>query len=187
MRELAVQASDGTYSAEDRALIGREFEQLKGSLDQIAESTHYNEINLTDGSLSGEGAMNFQVSANGNTGEQLALSIGNMSAEALGLKEVNINSAASSMEAVSALDSAANTVSATRGDIGATQNRLESTITNLAVAEYNITASESNIRDLDMAKEILNRTQKQIMAEAGTATQAPQMNFMRENVAYLLR
>lgn len=187
MRELAVQASDGTYSDGDRANLSREFDQLKGSLDQIAQSTHYNEINLTDGSLQGEGAMVFQVSANGNPGEALSLSIGDMSSEALGLNDINIGSASSAMEAISALDSAVNTVTGARGNIGAMQNRLESAFTNLSVAEYNITASESNIRDLDMAKEVLNRTQKQILAEAGAAAQAHQMTYMRQNIAYLLR
>ncbi len=186
MRELAVQASDGTYSPEDRALLNREFGELMGSLDQVAESTHYNNVNLLDGSLS-DGSMTFQVGANGAADERLGVSIGDMSSEALGLSEININSVEGAAEALTAIDNAVNTVSETRGDLGATQNRLESTITNLAVAEYNITASESNIADLDMAKEILNRTSKMILAEASQASMAHQMNFMRQNAAYLLK
>jgi flagellin len=183
MRELATQASNGTYSADDRALLGREFEQLKGSLDQIAESTHYNNTNLLDGSLA-EGGLRLQVGTNGTGDDRIDVSIGDMSTQALGLSEINLEDPNAALEAI---DSAINTVSQTRGDIGAVQDRLESTITNLSVAEYNITASESNIRDLDMAKEVLNRTQRQILAEASQASQVHQMNLMRQNAAHLLK
>lgn len=183
MRELATQASNGTYSQDDRALLNREFEQLKGSLDQIAESTHYNNTNLLDGSLA-EGGTRFQVGTNSTDDDRIGISIGDMSSQALGLSEINLEDPGAALEAI---DSAINTVSQTRGDIGAVQGRLESAITNLSVAEYNITASESNIRDLDMAKEVLNRTQKQILAEAAQATQAHQMNLMRQNAAHLLK
>ena len=183
MRELATQASNGTYSREDRALLNREFEQLKGSLDQISESTRYNNTNLLDGSLA-EGGMKFQVGANGTGDDRIDISIGDMSSEALDLSEINLEDPDGALEAI---DGAINTVSRTRGDIAAVQDRLESSITNLAVAEYNITASESNIRDLDMAKEVLNRTQRQILAEAGQAAQVHQMNLMRQNAAHLLK
>lgn len=187
MRELAVQASNGTLSDGDRALLNKEFGELKEGLNQIASSTSYNGTKLLDGSLSGENAMTIQVGANGTQDSSIKFGVNDMSAAGLGLDEMDIASADGASKALEAIDSAASSVSDTRGDLGAVQNRLESEITNLAVAENNITASESRIRDLDMAKEVLKLTQKNIQDQAATAAKAHGMDLMRKNAAALLR
>lgn len=171
MKELATQASNGTYSSEDRAALNSEFEQLKGELDNIAGTTNYNGANLLDGSRK-----------NGSTGVR----IGDMSSEALGLKDINLSSVDSANTALSAIDAASEYVSSTRGDLGAVQNSLESTVNTLYTSMYNTAASESSISDLDMAKESINLMTQKIMAQAGISMQAQTMSLMRQNALALL-
>lgn len=191
MRELAVQASSGTYSDDERSALNKEFTQLKDSLDQIASSTNYNGTKLLDGSLDANGAaaagLNLQIGADGNGSSRMSVNIGDMSAEALGLKDINILSADGAGKALEALDSAIDTVGSVRGDLGASQNRLETTIANIDGARYNAVSSESNIRDLDMANEMVNSTLEKIRNESQNAMAAHGMDMMRQSVISLLQ
>lgn len=173
MRDLAVQASnDGAQSTDSKAAADAEFQQLADELDDIAGKTTFNGTALLDGSFSGT----FQVGA--NAGETLTVALGSaMDAAGLGVDSLDLSSAASA--AISAVDDAIKSVSSVRADLGASQNRLEHKINNLNVAVENLTASESRIRDTDMASEMVNFTRSQILSQAGTAmlaqaNQAPQ-------------
>jgi len=293
MQELAVQAANGTYSDEDRALLNREFNALKGSLDQTAQSANYNGIKLLDGSLGGktgasglaevgvsgisaggagdltgtakfnitqgdgvfsitaqigdqmvtntinagdtsttfaldggntvtldfasatslrEGVINnvaigsgatgadvskavtgganaslqFQIGANGSADQRIGLHINDMSSVGLGLGDADISTLEGANSALESISSAINQVSGQRGSLGATQNRLESTLNSLGVTHENLVASESSIRDLDYAREIMNFTQRNIQAQATQAMLAQGMNLSRQNLLSMM-
>lgn len=187
MKELAVQASNGTYTDEDRQMLGKEFNELKNGLDQIASSTNYNGMNLLDGSLSGDNALTIQAGARGGSDQTVTVGINSMSSEALGLDKIDISSLNGAMDAIQAIDTAINSVSGTRGGLGASQNRLEYAADTIDTAIYNITASESRIRDLDMAKEAMERTRQNIQNQSSLAVTAHEMNFLRQNATVLLK
>jgi flagellin len=180
MRDLAVQASnDGAQSTESKAAADAEFAQLVEELDDIATKTSFNGTVLLDGSFSGT----FQVGA--QAGETLSVAVGTaMDAAGLSVDSLDLTSAASA--AITAVDAAINTVSTTRADLGASQNRLEHKINNLNVAVENLTASESRIRDTDMALEMVAFTRSQILSQAGTAMLA-QANQAPQSVLRLLQ
>ena len=184
MRELAVQASNGTMSDTDRQMLNREFNQLRESIDGIAADTNYNGINLLDGSQSD--GLRLQIGAQGGADQRMSVAIGDMGSDALGLRELDISTLEGANAALEAIDAASDMVSSTRGDLGAAQNRLESTISNLEAARFNTTASEATIRDLDMAREAMNQSTRNILSEASNAVQAQSMNLMRQNAMALL-
>ena len=187
MRDLAVQASnDGALTNTDKAKADEEFQALAKELDDIASKTTFNGTKLLNGSYS---SMNFQVGS--NAGETLTVSIGNMAAS--GASSLfgatgagNISSASSASAAISAVTSAIGTVSTERAKLGAVQNRLEHKINNLNATIENLTASESRIRDTDMAEEMVSFTRSQILSQAGTAMLA-QANQSSQGVLQLLR
>jgi len=168
VRELAVQFQNGTLSTSDKAAITAEAAQLQSEIERIGKSADFNGIKLLDGSQS---TVSFQVGA--NDGDTISVTT-----ESLGSKIGTINVAASS-DAISAIDAAITKVSTLRGEFGAVQNRLEHTLNNLATYQENLMASESRIRDVDMASEMVEFSKNQILQQAGTsmlaqANQAPQ-------------
>lgn len=186
MRTLAVQASNGTYQASvDRENIQEEINALNSEIDRIASSTHYNKNQLLDGSL-GTTNITFQIGANGSADQQVSLSVGNQNSSALGVSAVNLGSVASANAAITSIDNAINSVSKTRSTLGALQNRLEHTVNNLGVASENLTAAESRIRDVDMAKEMMTFTKNNILTQASQAMLA-QANMQPQGVLQLLQ
>ena len=180
MRDLAVQASnDGALSDTDKAKADEEFQALAKELDDIAGKTTFNGTKLLDGSYSSK---SFQVGS--NSGETLAVTVGDMSASALGASG-NISSAATASAAISSISDAIGDVSTERAKLGAVQNRLEHKINNLNATVENLTASESRIRDTDMAQEMVSFTRSQILSQAGTAMLA-QANQSSQGVLQLL-
>lgn len=187
MRDLAVQASnDGALTDTDKAKADEEFQALAKELDDIASKTTFNGTKLLNGSYSSK---SFQVGA--NAGETLTLSVGNMAAS--GASSLfgatgagNISSASSASAAITAVASAIGTVSTERAKLGAVQNRLEHKINNLNATIENLAASESRIRDTDMAEEMVSFTRSQILLQAGTAMLA-QANQSAQGVLQLLR
>ena len=186
IRELAVQYNNGTNSAASKASIKAEVEQLADAIGKVASQTKFNGVSL----LSGTGStVTFQVGANG--GETLDVTFGGLDA---GVADVSAFVASANVSAVfgtgtatiSAIDTAINYVSTMRGGFGAAQNRLEHTINSLNVAAENLAASESRIRDLDVAAEMVNFTKLQILQQAGTAILA-QANQAPQSVLALLR
>lgn len=182
MRELAVQAANGTYQDEDRELIQKEVEQLIEELDDITVKTEFNKMKLVDGSLSG--GITFHVGPN----EEHAFSVNmvNASAEALEVADVDISTQSGAQKAITTIENAIIKVAEFRAELGAVQNRLEHTIKNIDISAENLQAAESRIRDTDMAKEMMNFVRTNILQQAATsmlahANQAPQM------VLHLLR
>ncbi|HOV79648.1 MAG TPA: flagellin [Bacillota bacterium] len=180
MRELAVQAANDTNTDEDRAQIQQEISQLINELDRIASTTQFNTKLLVNGSAT---SMLFQIGA--NAAQTMTLSIGDMGASALGVAGISLSSQGGATSALTALDGALSAVSSERAKLGAVQNRLEHTIANLNVSAENLTAAESRIRDVDMAKEMANFTKTQILMQAGTAMLA-QANMKPQTILKLL-
>jgi flagellin len=167
VRELAVQFQNGTLSTADKAAITAEAAQLQSEIERIGNSADFNGIKLLDGT---GGTISFQVGA--NDGDVIAVDTATLS-DKIGTIDVN------GTDAISAIDAAIESVSALRGDFGAVQNRLEHTLNNLSTYQENLMASESRIRDVDMASEMVEFSKNQILQQAGTsmlaqANQAPQ-------------
>lgn len=183
MRSLAVQSANDTNTDADRSLIQEEVTQLSTELTRIADTTQFNGRTLLNGSLN-TGGLTFQIGA--NAGQTLNVTIGGSSAASLGLTGVSVGTQAGASTALASIDAAINTVSTSRAKLGATQNRLEFTVNSLNVAAENLAASESRIRDTDMAKEMTNFTRSQILSQAGTAMLA-QANQVPQGVLSLVR
>jgi flagellin len=174
VRELAVQYSNGTLSTSDKSAITAEAAQLQSEINRIGSSADFNGIKLLDGS---GGTISFQVGA--NDGDTIAVKTAKLSDE-VGTISVDQTSA------ISAIDNAIEKVSALRGSFGAVQNRLEHTLNNLATYQENLMASESRIRDVDMASEMVQFSKNQILQQAGTSMLA-QANQAPQGVLSLLR
>jgi flagellin len=187
MRELAVQASNDTYTTSDRTKLGAEVTQLRKEIDRIASQTEFNTKKLLM-SGSNASAIRFQVGA--NSGQQISLSINKMNAKALGVSALgskfSTNKSSAFGSIIKAINSAINKVSTERANLGAYQNRLEHTINNLNTSSENLTAAESRIRDVDMAKEMMNFTKSNILNQAAQAMLA-QANQAPQGVLQLLR
>jgi flagellin len=182
MRDLAVQSSnDGVQNTASMANADTEYQQLALELDDIANKTTFNGTKLLDGSYSGK---DFQVGAKG--GEVLTVTIADMKAATLMTAVGDVKTKATATAAISALDAAIGKVSTERAKLGATQNRLEHKINNLNVNVENLSASESRIRDTDMAEEMMQFTRNQILSQAGTAMLG-QANQSQQGVLQLLR
>ncbi|MFN8074010.1 MAG: flagellin [Kineosporiaceae bacterium] len=180
MRDLAVQASnEGSQDSAAQTDADTEYQALLTELDDIAGKTKFGSTNLLDGNYN----KNFQVGA--NAGETLNVTIGNMDSATLAVTG-DLTSYANAQTALSAVDTAIQTVSTTRAGLGAVQNRLEHKINNLNVAVENLSASESRVRDTDMAQEMVSFTRSQILSQAGTAMLS-QANQAPQGVLQLLR
>lgn len=197
VRELSVQSANDTNTDADRLQIQKEVTQLTEELGRIAGTTEYNGKKLLDGSsdstrvasagppaVAAGVPLTFQIGA--NTGQSLSLEVKDMSDTGLGVKGLKVDTQAAASAAIATLDTAIEKVSSQRADLGAKQNRLEHTVNNLNVASENLAASESRIRDTDMAKEMMNFTRSQILSQAGTAMLA-QANQAPQGVLSLLR
>ena len=130
--------------------------------------------------------LTLQIGDTADDFNQLTVSVGNMKAKSLGIADVDISTQAGAQAAVSKIKDAINSVSSTRGDLGAIQNRLEHTINNLSVTTENMTAAESRIRDTDMAKEMMSYTKNNILVQASQAMLA-QANQIPQGVLQLLQ
>ena len=197
IRELAVQSSNGIYSAEDRMQIQVEVSSLIAEVDRIASTAQFNGMNMLTGRFArptGEntvtGSMWFHIGA--NMDQRTQVYIGTMSASALGLRNVGDESIMTletpddANRAIGTLDEALKKINKQRADLGAYQNRLEKTVTGLDIGAENLQASESRIRDTDMAAEMVEFTKDQVLSQAGTAMLA-QANQSSQNVLSLLR
>ena len=178
MRDLTVQAANGSNSAAAVSAAQAEVDQLALAIGDIATKTDFNGIKVLDGSAA---SVTFQVGANST--DTLEVTLEDMNVATLAVDALDLTDAAASLDAV---DAAISTVSSFRGNLGAYQNRLEHTIANLGVTVENLTASESRIRDTDMAQEMVAFTRSQILSQAGTAMLA-QANASSQNVLQLLR
>ncbi len=197
IRELAVQSSNGIYSSEDRMQIQVEVSSLIAEVDRIASCAQFNGMNMLTGRFArptGEnevtGSMWFHIGA--NMDQRTQVYIGTMSAMALGLRNVGdetimtLETPDEANRAIGTLDEALKKINKQRADLGAYQNRLEKTVTGLDIGAENLQASESRIRDTDMAATMVDFTRDQVLSQAGTAMLA-QANQSSQNVLSLLR
>ncbi|NRA94608.1 MAG: flagellin FliC [Planctomycetes bacterium] len=163
MRELAVQASNGTLSTADRNNLDAEFTQLASSIDQIAASTTFNGIRLLDSTAS----LRLQVGADTRAGvDTLDVSTVDVTASALTLSSASITSVSNASSAIASLDVALDTVTSVRGDFGAVQNRLQTTVSSLMFRSENLAAANSRIVDVDVARETAALTKNNILQQS---------------------
>ncbi len=181
MRELAVQAANDTNTDDDRQALQQEIDQLIQEIDRIANQTEFNTEKLLDGNFSGK-----IIHIGANAGQNITISIADMSATGLSVDTIDIATQGGADTALDTLDAAIKTVSEERSKLGAYQNRLEHTINNLSTSAENLTAAESRIRDVDMAKEMMEFTKNNILAQAAQAMLA-QANQLPQGVLQLLR
>jgi flagellin len=178
-RDLAVQFSNGTLSTSDKAAITAEVAQLSAEIGRIGSQTKFNGIDL----LTGGATISFQIGT--DDGQTLTISAENL----FGGSTADVNSsifAFSGTTVLASIDQAIANVSTARSTFGSVQNRLEHTLNNLSSYEENLTASESRIRDVDMASEMVEFTKLQILQQAGTSMLA-QANSAPQTVLSLLR
>jgi flagellin len=194
LRELSVQSANGIYTDEDRMQIQVEVSQLVDEINRVASHAQYNGMNIMTGSFAQNSAVNrimqLQVGANMDQNEQIF--IGTMTAQALGLQSVqgeegtiSIASPEEANQAIGSIDSALKLISKQRADLGAYQNRFEMAAEGVAVAAENLQASESRIRDADMATAMVAFTKDSILSQAGNAMLA-QANVQTQSVLQLL-
>ncbi len=189
MNELAVKAANGTNTTADRTAIQSEVSALGKEISRVAESTQFNTLNLLNGSFSA--GKDIQVGAANKAEQRITISIAKMDATTLGVAagtgddKVSVATQTGAQKAISKITAAIARVSKQRSDLGAIQNRLEHTIANLDNVVENTTAAESQIRDTDMAKTMVEYTKNNILSQAGTAMLA-QANQSTQNVLSLL-
>jgi len=194
VRELSVQSSNGIYTQEDRLQIQVEVSQLVDEVNRIASHAQFNGMNILTGAFARDsvtgGVMNFQIGANMDQSKRVY--IGTMTAQALGLQKaqgqqgiISISTVESANQAIGMVDSALKTINKQRADLGAYQNRFEMASKGVAVAAENMQASESRIRDVDMASEMVNYVKNQILSQSNTAMLA-QANTKSQTVMQLL-
>ncbi|WP_071393510.1 flagellin N-terminal helical domain-containing protein [Bacillus tuaregi] len=185
MRELAVQSSNDTNTDEDRAELQKEVAQLIEEVDRIGKNTQFNtkDILAEDQSL--------DINIGSNEGQALTIEWKAQTSEALGedaidISAIDLSDKDGAQSGIKLLDEAIASVSASRAQMGAYQNRLEHSINNLNTSSENLTAAESRIRDVDMAKEMMEQTKNSILAQASQAMLA-QANQQPQGVLQLLR
>jgi len=180
MRELAVQASNDTYSSTQRTSMQTEYDQLASGITQIASAVDFNGIKLLDGSST---ITSIQIGANTTANVDdfdVSSLFSDTTASGLSVDSEKLDSHANAQSAITALDAALTTLNTNRGTLGASVNRLQSTATNLSTMIENTSASESRIRNVDVAAESSNLTKNQILQQAASAmlaqaNQSPQL------------
>ena len=197
IRELAVQSANGIYSDEDRMQIQVEVSQLVAEVDRIASQAQFNGMNMLTGRFAksaGENSVTasmwFHIGA--NMDQRMQVYIGTLTAAALGVRDVaaedvlSISTPESANRAIGTIDEALKKINKQRADLGGYQNRMEYAVKGLDIAAENLQASESRIRDTDMATQMVEFTKNEILQQAGTAMLA-QANTQSQNVLSLLR
>lgn len=197
IRELAVQASNGIYSDEDRMQIQVEVSQLVAEVDRIASQAQFNGMNMLTGRFAQATGENTPTASmwlhiGANMDQRMSVFIGTMTAAALGMREIGteevitIAAPSDANRAIGTLDEALKIINKQRADLGAYQNRFEMASNGIAVAAENMQGAESGIRDTDMAAEMVEYTKNSILAQSGTAMLA-QANSQSQNVLALLQ
>lgn len=183
MNELAVKAANGTNQSEDQSYIQKEVDNLISEIDRVAATTTFNEKMLLDGTFKSVG---LQVGAESTSNNQINVTIKKMNANGLGVDSVKASSVSGAMAMIGSVKDAIKSLNEQRADLGAIQNRLEHTINNLDNVVENTTAAESQIRDTDMASEMVKYSNSNILAQAGQAMLA-QSNQANQGVLSLLQ
>ncbi len=164
LRELATQSANGTISATERTTLNNEFSEIVGEIDRIAQSTEFNGIQLLDGSNT---SADFQVGI--DAGDTITVALQDTSSSTLGLDALDVTSAANASAAITGIETAIDLVNSSRGELGASQNRLQSAFVTTQVQRENLSAAESRIRDVDVASETADLTRNGILQQAAVA------------------
>ena len=176
LRELTVQGTNGIYTATDQANIQAEADQLIAQIDEVAGKTNFNGVNL----LSGAGDVELQIGV--NQADRITITAVDVTAATLGVDAIDVTDASH----LETLDDAIDALSTERATLGAVQNRLEHTMNSIMNSHENLSAAESRIRDVDMAKEMANYSKQQVLLQAGMSITA-QANQKTSMVTQLLR
>jgi flagellin len=176
MRELAVQSSSETLADTERAYIQSEYEELEDEIDRIANSTEFNGLALTDGTNT---SLDVQVGVDNTANDRIAISLNDITATTLGVDtaSIDMSTASGAQAAIDVLDTALDSVSGYRSDLGAVQNRLDSALTNMETYVENLEHAESSIRDADFAYETAELAKFRILQDAGVAVLAQAKNI----------
>lgn len=193
VRELAVQSANGIYTANDRQMIQVEVSQLVDEVNRIASHAQFNTLNMLTGAFSRDRGNGMQIQVGANTDQNKAIFVATMTAQALGLQSetaqgkqaISLASPESANLSIAKLDDAITRITKQRADLGAYQNRFDLAYKGVAIASENLTASESRIRDVDMASQMVNYSKNQILSQAGNAMLA-QANVSTRSVTQLL-
>jgi len=185
MRELAVQSASETLGDDERQYIQDEYLQIASEVDRIANVTEFNGTKLADGS---DTQVNVQVGIGATTDDQVAITLGDLRGTTLGVDSgaIDLSTSAGAISSISLIDTAIETVSAYRSQLGAAENRMNSALNNLEVFSENTKAAESAIRDADFGEETANLSKWQIMQQAGVAVLA-QAKGLGQSVTQLLQ
>jgi len=197
LRELAIQAANGIYTAEDRMQIQVEVSQLVDEIDRIASHAQFNGMNLLTGRFARDGGNNVVTASmwlhiGANMDQRERIFIGTMTAKSLGVKDIgseenmSISSPDSANRSIGILDQALNRVNKQRADLGAYQNRMEHAVRGLDIGAENLQAAESRIRDANMAAEMVDYTKNRILIQSSSAMLA-QANTKSSSVLQLLQ
>ncbi|HOZ49598.1 MAG TPA: flagellin [Candidatus Hydrogenedentes bacterium] len=180
IRELAVQAANGTQSDANRSALNNEVQQLLAQIDDVALDTEFNGIKVLST------AQTLTLQAGAQVSQTLTIAVSGAKTNDLGVSAVAVSTMSLAVAAISTVDAAIKSVNTLRSTLGAYQNRLEFTINTLAIQEENSAASESAIRDADIASETIDYTRNQILVSAGTSVLA-QANLVPQTALNLLR
>lgn len=185
VRDLAVQAANGTLTDAQRTNLDTEVQQVLTEVNAVGTNTDFNGIKILAGSVStAASAVTLQVGA--AAGQTISFTIGTVSTTALGIAGVAVNTATAASAAIASIDAAITTVTTSRASLGATQNRLEKTIARLGIMAENLQGAESRVRDADMAQEMIKYTKNQVLSQSGMSMLA-QANQAPQSVLSLLR
>jgi flagellin len=164
MRELATQASSGTLSATDRTTLDNEFQELVSEIDRVSTTTEFNDIQLLDGT---NATASIQVGI--DSGDTIDVALQDTTAATLGINTLDVTTDTNAAAAITAIETAIDTVSSSRGTLGAYQNRLQSAFVNTQTQRENLSAAESRIRDVDVASETADLTRNSILQQAAVS------------------
>jgi len=194
LRELASQAATGTVGSTERQTIQLEFTALRNEIDRIAQTTEFNGQKLVEGSLASSVTSTshilIQVGLDSTSFSRINMNtevnLGAMTSTGLSIHELSVTSADAALTALEQMNTSIGTITEGRGKVGAVQNRLIRTISNVSIAIENLSAAESAIRDADIAEEVALLTRNQILVQAATAM-VGQANLIPQSVLQLLQ
>ena len=167
MRELAMQSANGTLSTEDRLTADTEFQALSAEIDRVSDQTTFNGIQLLDGTVA---SLDIQVGINAN--ETITITNEDVSTTTLAINAEDVLTITGANAAITALDTAINTINTARGNLGASQNRMQSALSSIMSAREYLSAAESRIRDVDVASETADLTRNSILQQAAASVLA---------------
>lgn len=193
LRELASQAATGTVGSTERGTIQLEFSALRNELTRISQTTEFNGIALLDGGLASSASSSDNImiqigidnSENSRLNLNTAINLAAVDASTLGIHALSVTGASEALTALNEINNAIGSVTAARGKVGAVQNRLQRSVSALAITAENLQAAESSIRDADIAAEIAELTRNQILVQTSTAM-VGQSNLIPQSVLQLL-